>query len=70
MSDWQPIETAPKDGTRILVLIGSKVQIAQWNEDGYVKKPTPFWHWAPGLGKGFNRGQQPAHWMHLPEPLK
>ena len=48
---WQPIETAPKDGTRILVFTGphplvkggqSRVSIAHWgfvydSEDGWVR---------------------------------
>ena len=66
MKGWQPIESAPKDGTRIL--LGWKLQeaviVARWvapdtrgdlvwelDEDGsYVKAPT--------------------HWMPLPEPPK
>lgn len=41
MSDWQPIETAPKDGTWILVFgnpmrhHGTSISIARWVEDEY-----------------------------------
>jgi len=28
--DWQPIGTAPKDGTRVLVREGARVYIASW----------------------------------------
>ena len=62
-TQWQPIETAPKDGTKICVA---------WYDD-YAKK----WrfhvdHWRkfhPIVGgEGFGGITQPTHWMPLPEP--
>jgi hypothetical protein len=47
---WQPIETAPKDGTRILLWCGSKAHtfVGQWSRGSWVgaKYHTPT-HWIP-----------------------
>jgi hypothetical protein len=54
---WQPIETAPKDGTRILVCFqGDDVAIGQWSVLGgwYVDE------WAEFMA--------PTVWMPLPAP--
>lgn len=65
MGDWQPIETAPKDGTRILAFSakapgGPRIDLTWWRnvkENGYV-----------GWGE-FNETYWPAtHWMPLPVP--
>jgi len=63
LTEWRPIETAPRDGTRVLGYQGSegdhKGRVAlvwRWN-DG-----KPFWSCAdyPGL--------QPTRWLPLPPP--
>ena len=55
---WQPIETAPMDGTNLLVTDGKTTELG-WHDEfdepndpwcGYIKRPT--------------------HWMPLPEPPK
>lgn len=71
-NQWQPIETAPKDGTRIALFQGGKFTTGQWSEDEYTKKPRPYWATDRGqiLGKTFDRSCQPTHWMPLPEPPK
>lgn len=59
---WQPIETAPKDGTLILIAKGGA---SAWHNmfAGY---------WDEGLGEfkyhrdGYVRN--PTHWMPLPPP--
>lgn len=54
---WQPIETAPKDGTEILLFSNGDVGVCYWRND----KVMTGWTW--GLGKRF---RVPTHWMPLP----
>jgi hypothetical protein len=61
---WQPIETAPKDGTQILLAVyfsGAGWGIAA---GGWEQKRSHWWSWM------FNGGDdaQPTHWMPLPDP--
>ncbi len=68
---WQPIKTAPKDGTTILVyqpagMWASRVQsrgecvvTAHWHQPG---NPERHGLWFPIC--------RPTHWMPLPEPPK
>ena len=60
VSEWQPIETAPKDGRAVLVLDTGAILISQWvdDEDGIG------W-WDNGLME-----PPPTHWMPLPDPPK
>ena len=78
MNEWQPIETAPKDGTWIL-LAGGKVEddedefrmaIAKWTN--YLSGRTTDWHWQHCFYDGGYYGSYdgPTHWMPLPEPPK
>jgi hypothetical protein len=64
---WQPIETAPRDGT--LILVGRFVKKCPHGRAGRVEVDR----WRDGkpyLGFGrFNPHYWPAtHWMPLPEP--
>lgn len=67
---WQPIETAPKDGTKILVhcprlgVCGP----AKWDDNRFNKNPRPFWtHWGIEIrGLREVRDDQPTHWMPRP----
>lgn len=57
MSKWQPIETAPKDGTWVLVRSGVKrTVIAKWSKDwgGWIVQYS-----AMGISRA-------THWMPLP----
>lgn len=66
MSEWQPIETAPKN-TRVLgALQSGRIEIVRWFDDKYNKKPRPCWRWYTGYITG-EREDQPTHWMPLPE---
>lgn len=67
-NNWQPIETAPRDGTRILAwipcddekheIMWMDVSINGWDR----------WHYAGGWIPAFC--QQPTHWQPLPGPPK
>lgn len=73
MAEWQPIETAPKDGLQyILVTAGRGVWVAHWcpvAPSGY-RFDQPWrsvmlnhYHIAPTA-----RYLPPTHWMPLPPP--
>lgn len=55
---WQPIETAPKDGTEILLYSLNDIGLCYWRDDFVMQG----WTW--GLEKRFNN---PTHWMPLPK---
>lgn len=70
MTDWQPIEDAPKDGTWVLVYADGVQVVAKyvWDDN---------WHWATHLdnsnGLKVHQTCKPTHWMPLPaapEPPK
>lgn len=60
VAGWQPIETAPKDGSKFIA----------WHPHGYVD----FFHWQKHENTGwrdsfiqvYREGSGPAHWMPLP----
>ena len=61
---WQPIETAPKDGTCILVYIKSPVTGDEWQETVcYSDFHGMFMRGSMCVGHDFI-----THWMPLPEP--
>ncbi len=66
--EWQPIETAPRDGTRILGYSPSKdatVCETWWVED-YLQD-----EWGVYIGgwdDDWDLNRKPTHWMPLPEP--
>lgn len=71
MSDWQPIETAPRDDRRILGYFPHHGNIERiwWNDDRYAKKPRPFWNNSHDWSRTSDaRRKQPTHWMPFPEP--
>ena len=56
MAEWLPIETAPKDGTPILVVGGAHTAAEIRAADG------AWWNHCP------LKGVTPTHWMPLPDP--
>lgn len=57
---WQPIETAPRDSTEVLVLVGRKIIRLGW----YFKPSSRTEGWRDENGNRIN----PTHWMPLPPP--
>lgn len=74
MNQWQPIETAPKDGTEIILYFPSlvhSIQIANWHHAEYFtngKKTFESCRWT--IGSILGDPPEPTHWMFLPEPPK
>ena len=72
MSMWQPIETAPRDGTSILVCCSSFDPIwgiASWYSDNReypAGLPEGWMMWHQGTEE--QRHTWPTHWMPLPAP--
>lgn len=68
MSEWQPIETAPKDGSDILVWDDFEISITFWGKTAHV----PIYGWIQvDFGDLYDlepMEPQPTHWMPLPEP--
>ncbi len=69
MSEWQPIETAPKDGTLIICAGEGWVEVCSWREtkyhgagwlDGHDERRTEDYASRPMSGI--------THWMPLPSP--
>lgn len=62
---WQPMETAPKDGT--LILLACRVpEIGRWYDDRHSSRPRPYWCRYSIFGTRKERQDQPTAWMHLP----
>lgn len=60
MSEWQPIETAPRDGTDVLLYLDGRMPcVAGYFRDGWYSFD------APEKALGFFA---PTHWMPLPSP--
>ena len=62
---WQPIATAPKDGTEILLTDGSQVWAAVWSFPPQVADPT---HTDWESSDGHSLPIVFTHWMPLPSP--
>lgn len=62
--EWQPIETAPKDGTEILIYSRYGDQYVVSYDDSFIRAP-----WRIRNEEGLNENI-PTHWMPLPETPK
>lgn len=65
MSEWQPIETAPKDGTDILAWgpFGHGHLVVSFDD----KAEQPGWPWCTLDGPNYSLTTF-THWMPLPNP--
>jgi hypothetical protein len=77
MTGWQPIETAPKDGTRLLFWDGRlKMAISGcWHDEPTRDDPggyDPGWAWWSAdedlIMWDSGPDDAPTHWMSLPAP--
>ena len=72
MENWQPIESAPKDGSRVLLAFdGTKNRVhighyldSQTVEYGKVVRTTS--EWFCGFAR-YGEVPEPTHWMPLPD---
>jgi len=73
MSQWLPIEYAPKDGRYLMLWDGKHVSRGSWREDAFMDDEGPLW--LRDDYDDFSTGYastplRPTHWFDLPEPPK
>lgn len=70
--EWQSIETAPKDGRKIILWLADEgfSVMANWRvlDVGTENEWSGFWIWEMDVGADFLHDA--THWMPLPEPPK
>lgn len=65
--DWQLIETAPRDGTSILLWDGRSVFEGGWFDSWYGDESGACWM-AANLDEEYGAAVFPTHWQPLPPP--
>jgi hypothetical protein len=79
--NWEPIETAPKDGTKILLVQDETVGVGRWEDTSCEVRELvedtgkrQVYEWVlkvSGYWEAENDGlYSPTHWMPLPTPPK
>lgn len=66
--EWQPIETAPRDGTHILVATEGTIGLVWWEDYAVELYDGVGWRDHGDMGWGGMIGAEPTHWMPLPDP--
>lgn len=74
MSEWLPIETAPKGVELLLYCDTFGVELGSYRSDDNDREGDPKW-WYDNSYDDFSTGHascplNPTHWMPLPEPPK
>lgn len=66
---WQPIETAPKDETGVLLFQGGQTfSPCEWQKEGVISE-VGFWLWWQSESSGWmTELKNPTHWRPHPEP--
>ena len=62
---WQPIETAPKDGTQYLAWNGLSCMVLNQPDESFA---IGEWELVDGEWIGHHVGHHPTHWQQLPTP--
>jgi hypothetical protein len=66
VTGWQPIETAPKDGTEIWAFNGEQARM-KWFDADDQDEGYSLWIWADELSCDVDPSpEQPTHWQPLP----
>jgi hypothetical protein len=68
---WRTIESAPRDGTRVIVAYPDFVTEAKYGDYRLEDETLNGWHFYdsedPWYSVGFNDYPEPTHWMPLPK---
>lgn len=67
MTEWKPIESAPKDGTDILVCVTYSLPDDEWETIQWVDRRSGDFVW-PVFQDRIDIPFPPSHWMALPAP--
>lgn len=66
MRGAQPIDTAPQDGTKILIFHPVlRWTLGKWDDQRHHSRPRPFWSRMGNRERG-DRENPPTHWQPLP----
>jgi hypothetical protein len=67
MSEWQPIETAPKDGATILGFADGDMAVVKWYQEDRIPEGG---YWSLTVCGAYAESGEwwPTHWQPLPEP--
>ena len=68
VNSWQLIDTAPTDGTEVLIWTGTERLIAFYVNSKNYEGWTTGWETANGYDIGFTQVRNLTHWQPLPDP--